>query len=52
MEDKLFQVKEIIAFCAIDGYSFNLLQVTKEYNLNQIMRRTSIRGIFYSVRGE
>ena len=36
MEDQLFQVGEIIAFRGTDGYSFNLLQVMKEYNIDQI----------------
>ena len=35
MEDELFQVGEIIAFRGTDGYSFNLLQVMKEYNIHQ-----------------
>ena len=44
MEDELFQVGEKIAFRGTDGYSFNLLQVTKEYNIVQITTRTDIKG--------
>ena len=46
LEDELFQVGEIIAFCGTDGYSFNLLQVTKEYKIDQITTRTSMKGNF------
>ena len=44
MEDELFQVGETIAFRGTDGYSFNLSQVTKEYNIDQITTRTNIKG--------
>ena len=47
MEDELFQVGEMIAFRATDCYSFNLLQVIKEYNIDQITTRTSIKGNFW-----
>ena len=46
MEDELFQLREIIAFRGTDSYSFNLLQVTKEYNIDQITTRTGIKGNF------
>ena len=34
MEHELFQVGEIITFRGTDGYSFNLLQMTNEYNID------------------
>ena len=34
----------IVAFRGTDGSSFNLLQVMKEYNINQITTRTNIKG--------
>ena len=34
------------AFRGTDGYSFSLLEVTKEYNINQTMTRTSIKDTF------
>ena len=36
IEDELFQVEEITALRETDSYSFNLLQVTNEYNIDQI----------------
>ena len=38
MEDELFQVGEIIAFRGTDSYSFNLLQVKKEF-VSTILRQ-------------
>ena len=34
------------AFRGTDGYSFNLLEVTKKYNINQTTTRTSIKDSF------
>ena len=47
MEDEPFQVGEIIAFRGTNGYSFNLLQMTKEYSIDQITTKTSTEGNFF-----